>query len=136
MPMKGFDKDDLHAPNSEINTTPLVDVMLVLMVIFLVTAPVLEKATNINLPKERGTMANTNKDSITITVTASGEYYINDAVIPPNELQTKLTMLKNQNGNSEVSIKADAKTSHENVMKALGCASRSGFSTINFVSLE
>ena len=132
----GFDRDDLHAPNAEINTTPLVDVMLVLMVIFLVTAPVLEKATNVNLPKEQGIAVNDTKNNITIEITHDGVYLVNGEKIAENEIKPKLLEIKNQNKDVQIAIKADAKASHENVMKVVGMASRLGFNAINFISVD
>ena len=67
----GFDKEDLQAPLSEINMTPLVDVMLVLLIIFLITAPILTSTIQLNLPKDSG-ISTQEKDPITISITKNG----------------------------------------------------------------
>lgn len=129
MSFNPFEKEDFHAPNAEINTTPLVDVMLVLMVIFLVTAPVLEQSIALKLPKTASVSVTQNKP-ITVSITQSGEYFWQGVLLSKEELTQKLLEM---NGSSEqVLIRADSQTQYSTVAFLLAEASRIGVTNIGF----
>ena len=84
-----FEREELQAPLAEINMTPLVDVMLVLLVIFLVTAPMLTSAIQLKLPNERASQIS-NEKPITISVNKLGQYFVDDSEVSEDELEQKL----------------------------------------------
>jgi biopolymer transport protein ExbD len=122
-------------PQTEINMIPLIDIMLVLLVIFLVTAPLLTHAVRINLPKANSTAVPLKQNSIQLGVYANGKITWNGDVIEPNELEIRMASSAAQGAQStELHIYADAQTSYENVAKLMAMASRAGIGRIGFVS--
>ncbi len=133
MSFKAFEKDDFHAQNAEINTTPLVDVMLVLMVIFLVTAPVLEQAISLQLPKTASVSIMEVKN-ISVSITKDGQYHWNSEVISKEVLSQKLFEMKNSK--DQILIRADADVKYSTVAFLLTEASRLGISNVGFAVSE
>jgi biopolymer transport protein ExbD len=131
MPLKAFEKDDFHAPNAEINTTPLVDVMLVLMVIFLVTAPMLEQSIRLELPKTASVSVLDTK-SITVSITKNGDYYWDSNAISKTALTQKLQETKNRDPKQQILIRADADVKYSSVAFVLAEASRNGLTNVGF----
>lgn len=129
MSFNPFEKEDFHAPNAEINTTPLVDVMLVLMVIFLVTAPVLEQSIALNLPKT-ASVSISESNPTTVSITQNGEYFWEGQAIFKEELTQKLLEMKDSQ--NQVLIRADSQTQYSNVAFLLAEASRVGVTNIGF----
>jgi len=129
MSFNPFEKEDFHAPNAEINTTPLVDVMLVLMVIFLVTAPVLEQSIALNLPKT-ASVSISEGNPTTVSITQNGEYFWEGQAISKEELTQKLLEMKDSQ--NQVLIRADSQTQYSNVAFLLAEASRVGVTNIGF----
>ena len=129
MSFNPFEKEDFHAPNAEINTTPLVDVMLVLMVIFLVTAPVLEQSIALNLPKTASVSISQSKP-VTVSITQNGEYFWEGQAISKEELTQKLLEMKGSK--EQVLIRADSQTQYSTVAFLLAEASRIGVANIGF----
>ena len=129
MSFNPFEKEDFHAPNAEINTTPLVDVMLVLMVIFLVTAPVLEQSIALNLPKTASVSISEHK-SITVSITQNGNYFWEKQEISKEELTQKLLEMKGSK--EQILIRADSHTQYSTVAFVLAEASRVGVTNIGF----
>ena len=131
MSLKAFEREEFHAPNAEINTTPLVDVMLVLMVIFLVTAPMLEQSVRLELPKTASASIEDIK-SITISITKSGQYHWGSEEISKDELRQKLIEMKGQNPKEQILIRADAEVKYSSVAFLLAEASKLGISNVGF----
>ena len=129
MSFNPFEKEDFHAPNAEINTTPLVDVMLVLMVIFLVTAPVLEQSIALNLPKTASVSISQSKP-VTVSITQNGEYFWEGQAISKEELTQKLLEMKGSK--EQILIRADSQTQYSTVAFLLAEASRIGVTNIGF----
>ena len=129
MSFNPFEKEDFHAPNAEINTTPLVDVMLVLMVIFLVTAPVLEQSIALSLPKT-ASVSISEGNPTTVSITQNGEYFWEGQAIFKEELTQKLLEMKDSQ--NQVLIRADSQTQYSNVAFLLAEASRVGVTNIGF----
>lgn len=129
MSFNPFEKEDFHAPNAEINTTPLVDVMLVLMVIFLVTAPVLEQSIALNLPKT-ASVSISEGNPTTVSITQNGEYFWEGQAISKEELTQKLLEMKGSK--EQVLIRADSQTQYSTVAFLLAEASRVGVTNIGF----
>ncbi len=129
MSFNPFEKEDFHAPNAEINTTPLVDVMLVLMVIFLVTAPVLEQSIALNLPKTASVSISQSKP-VAVSITQNGEYFWEGQAISKEELTQKLLEMKGSK--EQILIRADSQTQYSTVAFLLAEASRIGVANIGF----
>ena len=104
-----FEREELQAPLSEINMTPLVDVMLVLLVIFLVTAPVINSAINLNLPQEAASEI-TEEKIVAISINKDGQYFINDRAISFDELSNELSAIAKNNPNLALSSGASSST--------------------------
>jgi biopolymer transport protein ExbD len=133
MAFGGFDKEDFAAPMAEINTTPLVDVMLVLLVIFLVTAPMLTQAIKLELPNETASSIADDKP-IQISVDANGLYYWENTVVVPEDLVLRLKVAAEEDPKRMIHLRADKKTPYEKVSHILAAASKHGMTNIGFVT--
>jgi len=115
---------------SEINVTPLVDVMLVLLIIFMISAPLLTAGVPIELPKtEAGAMQDV-PDPITISIRPDGEIYIGETAVPFANLSPRLTAMAD-NTTRPIYVRADGRASYEMVARVMASLSTSGFSAIN-----
>lgn len=133
MAMGSFDREDLHAPLSEINATPLVDVLLVLLVIFLVTAPLLTNAIKLELPHEAASQV-TEKKAVTVSVNAQGQYFIDDKSVEQQELERRLQQLATADAKQPLHIRADESVAYSKVSHVLASAARLGLTNIGFVT--
>lgn len=133
MVMGQFEREDLHAPLAEINTTPLVDVMLVLMVIFLVTAPVLNQAVKLELPHDKARQIDESQP-IMVSVDAEGKYYWNDAPVSEKDLEQHLKSTADLNAKQQIYVKADANVAYSKVSYILATSVRFGLTNVGFVT--
>jgi biopolymer transport protein ExbD len=132
--MKGnFEREELQAPLAEINMTPLVDVLLVLLVIFLVTAPMLNSAIKLNLPSESAAQI-TEEKALTISINRAGEYFLDDREISASELEKKLQSAAKINPKQQIHLRADADVAYGKVSKVLGMAQKVGLGNVGFVT--
>lgn len=129
-----FDRKDLHAPLAEINTTPLVDVLLVLLVIFLVTAPVLQSAIKLKLPSDKSKHTSDQSKTITISIDASGNYYLNEKLFTKSEISDHLNRIAQEDNSQAVSIRADTNVSYGAVSYILSQTAIAGLSDIRFIT--
>ena len=121
-------------PMSEINTTPLVDVMLVLLVIFIITAPLLTHAVKIDLPQASSQPLPEKPEVISIAIDSAGKMYWNDAVIVPGELKIKLQEIAGKKPQPELNIRADKETRYQVLAEVMADAQNVGISKLGFVS--
>lgn len=122
---------------SDINVTPLVDVMLVLLVIFMVTAPMLEQnqsQVNVDLPQVAAAPSNVAEDAIVITVDRGRRIFINDRPIARAELKAKLTGLFKGRARKEIFLRADQAVSYGEVVKTMGAIREAGITRLNMVT--
>ncbi len=120
---------------STINTTPLVDVMLVLLIIFLITVPVVTQSVGVTLPKETNVVRVTKPENIEIAVTKDGDIYWGVQPVPDVEtLVTRLKKVAVLNPQPEVHIRGDDKSRYENVGKVMVACQRAGIMSIKFVT--
>jgi len=119
---------------SDINVTPLVDVMLVLVVIFIITAPLLASAIRLDLPKTDAARAVETPRFVTLVVDKSGQAFLNDKPLPIEELARQLTQTARQNPDTEVQLRADAAVPYGKVVEVMGVAQKAGLSRIGFVA--
>jgi biopolymer transport protein ExbD len=120
---------------STINTTPLVDVMLVLLIIFLITVPVVTQSIAVNLPKETNQVRVTKPENIEISVSKDGDVYWGTKLIPDmEELVKRLGKESVKNPQPEVHIRGDDKSRYESVGRVIFACQRAGIMKINFVT--
>lgn len=128
-----FEREELQAPLSEINMTPLVDVMLVLLVIFLVTAPMLNSAIKLNLPSETAAQI-TEQKTITISINAQGQYFVDDIAVSESDLERKLQLTARENPKQPIHIRADVNVNYGKVSHLLAELQRDGLSNVGFIT--
>ncbi len=133
MAFGGFDQEDLQAPMAEINTTPLVDVMLVLLVIFLVTAPMLTQAVKLELPEESA-QAIADEKPFTVSIDADGKYYWDSQHISTEMLEQRLESAAKEDSQRPIHLRADKQTAYEKVSHVLATAQKHGLNNIGFVT--
>ena len=118
----------------EINMTPLVDVMLVLLVVFMITLPVVQQAVNVELPRVPSTLNHALTDSVQLTVDAQGHYFLADKNVPADLLEDSLRTAAEKAPQLQLYIRGDKKVPYEQVAWAMTAAQRAGLSRIGFVT--
>ncbi|MSQ18833.1 MAG: biopolymer transporter ExbD [Betaproteobacteria bacterium] len=134
MAFGGFNREGTTQPMAEINMIPLIDVMLVLLVIFIVTAPLLTHAVKIDLPKVASHPNLTQPENIQIGIRASGEIFWNGATTSQTEAAARFTENAKRDPQPEVHIRADATAPYEHVARILAAAAKAGLTRIGFVT--
>ena len=119
---------------SEINVTPFVDVMLVLLIIFMVTAPLIQQGIEVDLPKTRSEGLTSDEERLVVTVKKGGQIFVQRAQVELAELETKLTAILETRANKEVFLRADDKVAYGIVAKTLASLRRSGAERIGMVT--
>ncbi len=119
---------------SEINVTPFVDVMLVLLIIFMVTAPLLTAGIKVNLPESTSILKNEKNDPITVTINSKGQIYLQKKKFTADGLIKKLKALKSQNKDLKIYIKGDKKLNYGKVMDLMSFINKSGFKKVALVT--
>lgn len=123
------------AAMSEINVTPFVDVMLVLLIIFMVAAPLLTVGVPVELPKTAATaLPSEQEEPLTITLTAEGDLALQTTKVRPEELIPKLRAIAAERGDDKVFLRADGAIPYENVVQIMGALNAGGFSNIGLVT--
>jgi biopolymer transport protein TolR len=128
------DDDDGYKPLAEINVTPMVDVMLVLLIIFMVAAPLMVQGVPLELPKTSATKLGTIKKPMVVSLSPDGKLYIRDEEVTPQTLVSRLMEIKSQEGDGIVYVRADRKIAYGDVMELLGKVGESGFSRVSLLS--
>jgi biopolymer transport protein TolR len=121
-------------PMSDINVTPLVDVMLVLVVIFIITAPLLASSIRLDLPKAEGTQPGDAPRFVTVAVDRSGQLFLNDKPVATTQLADQLALAAKQNPDTELQLRADAGVPYGRVVEVMGIANKAGLNRIGFVA--
>jgi len=121
-------------PFSEINVTPFVDVMLVLLIIFMVTAPLLTVGVQVDLPESSADSIQSNDEPLEITILKDGTIYIQETSIQIKELVPKLTAITNNKLDTKIYVRGDAIIDYGKVMKVLGELSGSGFTKVALIT--
>lgn len=126
---------DRHTqPMAEINTTPLVDVMLVLLVIFIITAPLLTHAVKIDLPQASSQPNPEKPDTVTLSIHADGRLFWNDAPIEAQELPIRMATAAQRNPQPELHLRADKTTSYQRLATIMSAAQSAGIEKLGFVT--
>jgi biopolymer transport protein TolR len=121
-------------PMSDINVTPLVDVMLVLLVIFMVTAPLMTSAIRLDLPQSEGAESGAAASAVVLVVDAQGVLYLNDQAVTAEALRAHLSEAARRNPLTELELRADATVPYGRVVEAMGLAQKAGLTRIGFVA--
>ena len=123
------------APMSEINVTPFVDVMLVLLIIFMVAAPMLTVGIDVELPKSAANaLESENEEPLTITITKEGKIVLQTSTIPREELIVRLRGVAAERKSNRIFLRADGAISYEVVMQIMGALNAGGFQDIGLVT--
>ena len=121
-------------PMSEINVTPMVDVMLVLLVIFILTAPLMASSIKLDLPKTDAAKASEAPKFVTLVVDKTGQIFLNDRPIAIDELKSSLSQTAVKNPDTEVQLRADVAVPYGKVVEVMGAAQKAGLNRIGFVA--
>ncbi len=128
--------DDEGGEMSEINVTPLVDVMLVLLVVFIVTAPLLTQVVRVKLPKTEQTEPAPDQHVTILSVNADGQPSLDDRPVPLESLEAELKALQERDPEINVQLQADRAAVFDAVAKVMASAQRSGIGKLSFVTLQ
>ena len=127
-------EDDESPLNSTINTTPLVDIMLVMLIIFLITVPVAVSLVEVQLPTENNVAVQTRKENINLSVDTDGNVYWNTVRVNEEELASRLATRAREVPQPEVHIRGDLVTEYFNVGKVVEAAQKAGIMKIGFIT--
>ena len=119
---------------SEINVTPMVDVMLVLLVIFILTAPLLASSIKLDLPKTDAAKPVNAPQFVTLVVDKTGQVFLNDQPLSPDQLKSRLAQTAGQNPDTELQLRADEAVPYGKVVEVMGVAQKAGLNRIGFVA--
>jgi biopolymer transport protein TolR len=119
---------------SQINVTPLVDVMLVLLVIFMVTAPMMQQGVQVNLPKAETKTLSAPEESVVVSIEKSGKIFINSSEIPAGDLRAKLSEMFATRSKKEVFLKADKDVPYGDVVKSMAEIKGAGIERLGMVT--
>ena len=120
---------------AEINVTPLVDVMLVLLIIFMVTAPMMTQGVDVKLPESSATAIPTEAERLVVTITQDRKIYLNENVVDPGDLGPKLIAItQNRQDHKGVFLRADEKLPYGYVMEVMGTIRQAGIDQIGMVT--
>ena len=126
--------EDSEEVMSEINMTPLVDVMLVLLIIFIITVPVLTHSVKVDLPQASNTPPDLTPDTITLSVTAGGEIHWNEDVISFDVLEQRLLAEAAKPTQAEIHLRGDKTVAYEHVINVMAAVQRSGMEKLGFIT--
>ena len=127
-------QDDADDVMNEINMTPLVDVMLVLLIIFIITVPVMKHSVNVDLPQASNQPEDIKPETVRLSVDAAGQYHWNEALLSDDELTPRLQAEAAKEPQPELHIRGDKAVRYERVAQAMAAAQRAGVRKIGFVT--
>ncbi len=131
-----FSTQDNDEVMSEINVTPLVDVMLVLLVVFIVTAPLLTNSIPINLPKTESVAPMEQKDPLVVSIDDKGQVFINKDQIQPDLLENNLKTAKDKNADVRVQLHADNGVNYGEVARAMASIEKAGITKLSVITAK
>ena len=134
MAFGGFDRGGGQAPMAEINMIPLIDVMLVLLVIFIITAPLLTHAVKVDLPKASSQANQTKPDNVQLAIDRRGAVYWNGEVVSAAEWRERMQAAAKLAPQPEVHLRADSEVPYHHVAEVLSDAAKAGLARIGFVT--
>jgi biopolymer transport protein ExbD len=134
LPPSGETGEDSYQPLAQINVTPMVDVMLVLLVIFMVTAPLLSVGVPLDLPKSKAAAITHPKKPIILSLNKDDEVFLGDDKVAPGDLESQLAALAAEDPSRIVYVRADRSVTYAELMDTLGLVNRSGFGKVSLVA--
>ena len=134
MAFGGFNESNHQAPMADINVTPMVDVMLVLLVIFIITAPLFTHAIKLDLPNAASQAAPEKPETITLAINADGKLFWNNAPVTQDELPTRFSTASQKKPQPELHLRADKSTRYEIIAQVMAAAQGNGMTKIGFVT--
>ena len=123
-----------YRPMSEINVTPFVDVMLVLLVVFMVTAPLLTVAVPLDLPKTEAHTVNADKEPLVVSINSEGKVYLQESQTDLDDLTAKLKAITGANPDARIFVRGDKSVSYGRIMEVMGTISAAGFNKVALVA--
>ncbi len=130
----GSDFEQQDEVISEINMTPLVDVMLVLLIIFIITVPVLTHSVQVELPRASNSPADNKPSTIMLSVNAKGEVFWNDQQVTATELEAKLAVAASAKPQPDIQLRGDKTVAYEHVVKTMAAVQNAGLLKLGFVT--
>ena len=127
-------QDEPDEVMNEINMTPLVDVMLVLLIVFIITVPVMKHAVNVELPRATNEIQQTKPETIVVSVDAVGNYHWNQAPLQDGDLITHLQVEARKNPQPDLHIRGDKDVRYERVAQVMAAAQQAGIKKIGFIT--
>lgn len=127
-------QDDTDDVMNEINMTPMVDIMLVLLIIFIITVPVMKHAVNIDLPRATNEPELIKPANVVLSVNSEGAYFLDGAQIKDEELEPRLKSAAAQNPQPDLHIRGDKAVRYERVAQAMAAAQQAGLRKIGFIT--
>ncbi len=134
--MRGRRRRRAAKPMSEINVTPFVDVMLVLLIVFMVTAPLLSAGVPVDLPDAPASPLAVEKEPITVTIDPEARIFVLDKEVTIDELVPRLTQLATSGLDERIYVRGDKSASYGTIMKVMGTMNGAGFKHIGLVALK
>ena len=128
------DEDGGYRPMAEINITPFVDVMLVLLIIFMVAAPLLIQGVPVDLPSTSAAKLAQTRKPMVVTLAGDGNLYIRDEAVERGSLVGRLRQIRSSEGDTVVYVRADKKSAYGDVMEVLGRVGESGYARVSLLS--
>ena len=125
-----------HLPMAEINVTPFVDVMLVLLIVFMVTAPLLTVGVPIDLPETQAKQMEGDSEPITVSIGADGKIFLQDAEVDADKLVSTLQAIAANGLNERVFVRGDKNADYGTIMRVMGRLNSAGYKRIGLVTLE
>jgi len=138
-PILGGNRRGRRTPMAEINVTPMVDVMLVLLIIFMVTAPLLTAGVQVDLPESKAAALEQNNEPVAISIDASGAVFVDDNPVPPEALGARLQGIaaaSHEEGGPRIFLRADRGLDYGRVMMVMGEINRAGLRRVALVSTQ
>lgn len=134
MAFGGFNDKQQAGPMADINVTPMVDVMLVLLVIFIITAPLFTHAIKLDLPSAQSAPAQTEPTTISVSINGAGTIFWNNDPLTLDELDARLTVAAKQQPQPQVQLRADKGTRYEIIAQVMAAAQGNGITKLGFVT--
>src|SRR5471030_2061413 len=132
---RGQRRSATYRPMSEINVTPMVDVMLVLLIIFMVAAPLLTVGVPVDLPKAQAPAINENKEPLVVTVNAEGKIYLQETVLDSDDtLVPRLQAITKNNPEASIYVRGDKAINYGRVLEVMSMVSAAGFTKVSLVA--
>jgi biopolymer transport protein TolR len=125
-----------YKPLAEINVTPLVDVMLVLLIVFMVTAPLMTSGVNVDLPKADAKQLNSDSEPLTVSIKADGGIYLQDQQVELPELVTKLQAISSNDLTRRIFVRGDKGIQYGQVMQVMATIAQGGFTKVALLAQQ